>query len=191
MKKVISILLCICLIASLAALAGCGNQNQNPAQNQGQSPDPQAGANNTLPDFSDVAKDNEANAGDPVYGGNLRLGFSGGSISNPGYTPINSAAASVPYMRASYESLLVFDEAGNLIPQLCESYEADPEEPSITWTLKQGIKFTDGADFNAEAVKRNIEEYALNNRAEVARIEKCDIIDEYTVRPDMALLNAV
>ena len=43
-------------------------------------------------------------------------------------------------------------------------------ENSITWTLRENVKFADGEPFNAEAVKRNIEEYQANNRTETANI---------------------
>ncbi len=47
-----------------------------------------------------------------------------------------------------------------LIPLLAESYEANGDATEFTIKIRKGIKFHDGTDFNAEAVKANIERLA-------------------------------
>ena len=70
----------------------------------------------------------------------------------------------------------------NIVPKLALRWETDPEEPSITWYLREGVQFSDGVAFNAEAVKRNIEEYQSCSRSETSNIVECIVIDEFTVK---------
>ncbi len=117
-----------------------------------------------------------APAGGPKMGGTLRLCYNS-LIASPGYTPRASANADLFYLTLSYENLFTYDTEGTLVPKLATAWEVDAEEPSITWTLREGVNFADGEPFNAEAVKRNIEEYQVNNRTEVANIAECQVID--------------
>ena len=117
-----------------------------------------------------------APAGGPKMGGTLRLCYNS-PIASPGYTPRASANADLFYLTLSYENLFTYDTEGTLVPKLATAWEVDVEEPSITWTLREGMNFADGEPFNAEAVKRNIEEYQVNNRTEVANIAECQVID--------------
>lgn len=58
------------------------------------------------------------------------------------------------YTTMVYETLTKFED-GEAKPGLAESWNND----GVTWTfyLKEGVNFTDGAAFDAEAVKTNIE----------------------------------
>ena len=104
------------------------------------------------------------------------------TVPTPGYTPECTNNASLAYLTIAYESLTYYDSTGAIIPKLATEWVTDASEPSITWTLRQGVKFADGTDFNAEAVKRNIEEYQKCNRNETANVDRCEVIDEHTVK---------
>jgi len=57
-----------------------------------------------------------------------------------------------------YEGLLKYAaDSTKVEPSLAESWEISPDGLSYTFKLKQGVKFHDGTDFNAEAVKFNID----------------------------------
>ncbi len=51
-----------------------------------------------------------------------------------------------------YETLVAFDRDRKIVPLLAKSWE-QKDELTWTFTLNEGIKFHDGEDFNAEAVK--------------------------------------
>jgi peptide/nickel transport system substrate-binding protein len=57
------------------------------------------------------------------------------------------------------------DQLASLRPGLAESWRQDPADPQ-TWlfTLRQGVKFHDGTDFNADAVIWNLDRY-FNNQS--------------------------
>ena len=122
-----------------------------------------------------------AESAEPKYGGTLKYA-SHNTTSTPGYTPDNSNNASLIFLNTAYESLTYYDESGAIIPRLATEWTTDPEEPSITWTLREGVQFADGTDFNAEAVKVNIEEYQKCSRNETANVASVEVIDDYTVK---------
>jgi ABC-type transport system substrate-binding protein len=87
-----------------------------------------------------------------------------------------------------YEPLFSMSPEGELEPLLADSIESG-EENSYIITLKEGITFTDGMPFNAEAVKANLDwvldtdnsatfRFLLVVGGEPAEVE---VVDEYTV----------
>ena len=82
------------------------------------------------------------------------------------------------------------DETGQMQPWLAESWESDADAKTVTVKLKRGIKFHDGTDFNAEAVKWNMDEFLNYGRAEAKDLESTDVIDEYTVRLNLVNWNS-
>ncbi|GEL76006.1 ABC transporter substrate-binding protein [Tenuibacillus multivorans] len=60
-----------------------------------------------------------------------------------------------------YESLLDFDkESFEVVPGLAHDWEVSDDGLTYTFYLEEGVKFHDGTDFNAEAVKTNFERWA-------------------------------
>ena len=144
-----------------------GNQGNSPGDNTGAAPDP----------------------GPSQYGGILTIG-TGATVATPGYTPLCTTNASQIYTRVAYESLASFDEQGRLIPMLATSWTTNPDEPSVTWTLQQGVQFADGEPFNAQAVVANIEAYRAANRPEVMGVVSMDIISDYEIKMNLAYWNS-
>jgi len=56
-----------------------------------------------------------------------------------------------------YEPLITLDLNNNYIGLLAESWTVSPDNRSITFKLRSGIKFTDGSPFNSDAVKFTFE----------------------------------
>ena len=60
-----------------------------------------------------------------------------------------------------FETLLNFGKEDTTIhPGLATEWEPSPDGLSYTFTLREGVKFHDGTDFNAEAVVKNFERWA-------------------------------
>src|SRR5207247_4598172 len=59
--------------------------------------------------------------------------------------------------KSFYEGLFGVDKDMKLIPVLAESYEASKDGLVYTIKLRKGIKFHDGTDFKADAVKANFD----------------------------------
>src|SRR2546430_16880455 len=89
--------------------------------------------------------------------------------------------------KSFYEGLYGFDKDMKMIPVLAESYEVTKDGLTYTVKLKKGIKFHDGTDFNAAAVKANfdrvtnpdnkLKRYGLYNN-----IGKTEVVDDYTAK---------
>lgn len=97
------------------------------------------------------------------------------------------------------QGLLGFDKDMKIVPLLAESYEANPQATVFIFKLRKGIKFHDGTDFNADAVKVNVERLAnpenkLKRHTLFAMVSKVEVVDDYTVvvrlkEPFGAMLN--
>lgn len=90
-------------------------------------------------------------------------------------------------VRLFYQGLFGFDKDMKSIPLLAESFEASDDATEFTIKLREGIKFHDGTDFNAEAVKINIERLAnpdnkLSRRSLVSMVDTVEVIDDNTVK---------
>jgi peptide/nickel transport system substrate-binding protein len=60
-------------------------------------------------------------------------------------------------MTAIYGQLFELGSGGKIIPDLATGYTFSPNAETVTITLRQGVKFTDGTPFNAQAVYYNWE----------------------------------
>jgi peptide/nickel transport system substrate-binding protein len=119
------------------------------------------------------------------YGGTLRC--IAGSIPNVlGYPP-EKAPSDNFYMLPVLEHLCEWgDTKGTYIPVLAESWEIDPAALTFIWHLRKGIKFHDGTDWNAEALKWNFQLGLDNNRlTDGAYIDSLEIVDEYTLKMNL------
>ena len=163
-KRFWAILLCVCLMFTLAACT------PKPAEPQG----------NTDPSQGTQGNEQQPTTG-PQTGGKLTVAVSN-LFADYGYAPRISNNAALMQAWAAYESLLTTDANGNDVPLLATKWESNPSEPSITFYLREGVKFSDGEPFNAAAVQRNMEEYASINRSELANIESYEIINDYTIK---------
>uniref|UniRef100_UPI00260BE28D ABC transporter substrate-binding protein n=1 Tax=uncultured Bartonella sp. TaxID=104108 RepID=UPI00260BE28D len=90
-------------------------------------------------------------------------------------------------LRTVYQGLLGFDKDFNIVPLLAERYEASSDAKEFTFFLRKGVKFHDDTDFNASAVKFNLDrlsnpENKLSRRVLVSMIDHVDVVDDYTVK---------
>lgn len=71
-------------------------------------------------------------------------------------------------------------------PLLATGYKLAPDGKSMTLTLRKGVKFHDGTDFDAEAVKFNLDLWKKELRPELQQIVSIDVLDSYTVRLNLS-----
>ena len=89
-----------------------------------------------------------------------------------------------------FEPLIRTDENGRLFGWLAESWKISPDKKSITFNLRKGVKFHDGTDFNAEAVKYNLEQSLAANLPGsfvLKKVSSYDIIDTHTLRMNLTV----
>jgi len=118
---------------------------------------------------------------EPQYGGIMRCAFTFGPRILGYFPEFGFTDGATAWYYA--ESMLNVDEKGNLIPELATSWDVDATNKTITWHLRQGVKFHDGTDWNAEAAKwtydKTIEAGKLQSGNLITSIE---VIDDYTLR---------
>jgi len=69
--------------------------------------------------------------------------------------------------------------------RLATSYTVSPDGKTVTFKLRQGVKFHDGTDFNAEAAKYNFDKWKAAGKAS-ANYLGCDVVDTYTLNCNFA-----
>jgi glutathione transport system substrate-binding protein len=89
--------------------------------------------------------------------------------------------------KSFYEGLYGFDKDMKMIPVLAESYTVSKDGLVYTLKLRKGVKFHDGTDFNAEAVKINFDRVTnpdnhLKRYGLYSNIDKTEAVDTYTAR---------
>lgn len=86
-----------------------------------------------------------------------------------------------------YEPLVSYQENGKLEPALAESWTISDDGKTYTFKLRQGVKFSDGTDFNAGIVKKNFDAVMKHKDTHswlgvVKVIDKTEAVDEHTFR---------
>jgi peptide/nickel transport system substrate-binding protein len=80
---------------------------------------------------------------------------------------------------------------GEYTPWLAESWEEDPNGKFVILKLRKGVKFHDGTDFNARAVKDYLELKRKDMPGWLGSVSSIDIIDEHTVRLNTTRIDLV
>jgi peptide/nickel transport system substrate-binding protein len=115
----------------------------------------------------------------PQYGGILRI-IDTAEGAQPIGCPWEVSGIDSKLMKPVIESLLREDVNGNYHPWLATAWKVDTAKNTITLSLRKGVKFHDGTDFNAEAVKWTID-HAIEAK-QVKGFVSVDVVDDYTVR---------
>nr|WP_245302351.1 glutathione ABC transporter substrate-binding protein [Symbiobacterium terraclitae] len=155
-------LLPLLLALSLAVLSACGANNQN----QNQTPSPQTGGQTTPPAQS------------------ITIAISGDPTTLDPHKSFNGYVFTVT--NQLYETLLFRAADGSLQPRLATEW-TPVDETTWEFKLREGVKFSDGTPFNAEAVKFSLERLANPETKGpgafiVNMIEEITPVDETTVR---------
>ena len=88
-----------------------------------------------------------------------------------------------------YDTLTAFDADLNVVPALAESWEVSADGTSITFNLRDGVKFADGSDFDSADVKYSYEAIQDEANAGVARSTLGGVTSIETPDADTVILN--
>jgi peptide/nickel transport system substrate-binding protein len=73
------------------------------------------------------------------------------------WDPVTSSAGSdVQMLALVYDALTALDDNGNAVGWLAESWKYNDAGTEVTFTLRSGLKFSDGSPLNADAVAKSI-----------------------------------
>lgn len=120
----------------------------------------------------------------PTVGGTLVIGLGPPIVSMDGMYESNTVNQGA--LKNVVEKLVDIDAEGNIQPQLATSWEASADGKAWTFHLRKGVKFHDGTDFNADAVKATFERNKDPNlglpRSGLYNVfDSIDVVDDYTV----------
>jgi len=126
-------------------------------------------------------------AGQPVYGGVLRIIASAGPqvLSYVPEMGPSDAGAVFPAVERLLDATADRSMGNGLEPVLAESYEDDVANKRIVFHIRKGVKFHDGSDLNADVVIWNYQLLIDAGRLQFANYFKgIKKIDDYTVQID-------
>ncbi len=123
-------------------------------------------------------------AGTPKYGGTLTVSepiFPGQPL---GYPP-ERQFAEVLFQQPCLEPLLEESIDGTFSPRLATDWKVADDGSSVTFTLRQGVKFHDGSELTADVVKWNYDLEIPTGKPSNIDWASVEVIDKYTVRVNM------
>ncbi|HVN96641.1 MAG TPA: ABC transporter substrate-binding protein [Syntrophorhabdaceae bacterium] len=121
----------------------------------------------------------------PQYGGVMRMSDQTDGISI-GYPPKLLRVYGIKQASPAVETLFRIDKTGRAVPWLVKSFKENAVSKSVTLVLRTGVKFHDGTDFNAEAVKWNLEEHLAAKSQGTEKIKSIDVLDSETLRINLS-----
>ena len=161
MKRLLSLVLVVTMMASM--LVGCGgNKNSDTAGTDDSS-------DKNIADTLVVAQSADPRGLDPA---------------------LVDDGESSKIMCQIYEGLLKYDaDSTEVLPSLAKKWEISEDGLEYIFYLEEGVKFHDGTDFNADAVKYNIDRQTVNKTEDMAYagfvyeyVDSVEVVDEYTVK---------
>jgi peptide/nickel transport system substrate-binding protein len=162
------------IMAVVMIFTGCGNS----------APGTTAAKTSTTPVQVISRTPEPTTAGLKVVTGGVMRRIINTSPTNLGYPPGGSVDV------LTLERLGVTDLAAVQQPNLFESYDFDPVGKTLVWHVRKGIQFTDGTDFDAEALKWNYEKYTEGGRMNYPTyIKSYEVIDKYTLKMNLSEVN--
>ncbi len=175
MKRLLILLVALLTISML--VSGCGGSVKSTTPTTTAVSTPTTTAVTTP--ATTVATTTPAASATPKYGGTLKMAL-WASPSGTGGLPAELFGNDFLSSQHIIEPLLHVDGQSNLVPCLAESWKVADDLKSITFSLRKGVKFHDGTEFNAAAAKWNLENAIASHQ--VPSWASVDIIDDYTIQ---------
>ncbi|WDV46504.1 nickel ABC transporter substrate-binding protein [Clostridiaceae bacterium M8S5] len=168
--------ICITMLMAMILIVGCSDDAQ---------------VSNNDKDSSNTEQSNEKQNNDVKKVKEITLcenfGFSEGFYTV--FTPGNNMNHGVSYYLDNFYETLVEYENGKIIPALAKSWTISEDGTVYTFKLVEGVKFSDGTDFNAKVVKKNLEmipkllgDYNGSFGLVTTLFEELKIVDNYTIQ---------
>ena len=157
MKRRIVALVAITAAVSLIA-GGCATSSSSTTSN---SNNPSSSTTAVTTSGDTTTLDTSGTSASPKYGGTLKI-IGGLAPGTAGGWPSDFSSMSDD-AKPALETLIRIAQDGTVIPWLAESYTVAEDLKSITFKLRQGVKFHDGSVFNAEVAKWNLDNYIAAN----------------------------
>ncbi|WP_405132497.1 nickel ABC transporter substrate-binding protein [Paenibacillus sp. FSL H8-0175] len=153
------------LLVIVVLISGCSNSNNSNST---------ARANNTA--------NNEAAQGSEAQDKTVTVAIS----SDAGIDRLDAGAydGSMNVHAMIYEGLVEYGEKGEILPSLAESWDISEDGKVYTFHLRHDVKFSDGTEFNADAVKFSFERWIKDpaNSLNVATaMQSLVVVDEHTI----------
>ena len=124
-------------------------------------------------------------SGQPRIGGILKFAMAQDITSLGNFLKLRNDETNfvLPWM----ETLLRMDDQGIVAPNLVKSWEIDQPKNSVILRLQQGVKFHDGTEMDAEAVKFCMVDFRKSmGVAPLIALESVDVIDKHTVKCNLS-----
>ena len=104
---------------------------------------------------------------------------------NPNQLDAQGFDVPMPVYSAVYQSLVKYGENGKIEPGLAKSWDVSNDGKDYTFHLKQHVKFNDGSNFDASAVKFSIERAKATDKTDpmetLDKLKSITVKDKYTV----------
>jgi len=183
MKKLIVVCLSSVLLIALL-VSGCGNGDSSstapPTSSQTSS---QPSVNTTAANSSNPASTTaqQAPGASTRSGGVMRIIVPENPRGSLG-VPANGQGQFFLYSRPIIEPLLTYNSSGELVGVLATDWTIAEDLTYIDFTLRKGVKFHDGSDFNAEAAAWNLNFNIQKSATGTTNLDSVSIVDENTIR---------
>ncbi len=196
------------LVVALFMVAACSAGSDSSSTESETATDETSGEDTT----EDSADDSDAEAEDPEPedtaddedagdDGLVRIGL----IAEPAsldFTTTDGAAIPQLLLKNVYETLVTIDvDSGEIVPALAESWEVDDTNTVYTFTLADGVTFSNGAAFTAEDAKFSLDQvnsdaWTVSLKSQLAVIDSTEATDDTTLvvtltQPSNAFLYAL
>ncbi len=136
---------------------------------------------------ADDDQNGEQATGEPTAPATLTIGLTA-EPANLDFTTTDGAAIPEALLVNVYEGLVKIDQtSGEIVPLLAESWEISADGRTYDFTLREGVTFSNGAEFTADDVKFSIErvqsdDWTISLKSGMDVVESVEVVSPTQVR---------